>query len=358
VNLLWSRTLNARWAADRIRFAIGEGTIAWWAWEPPPPRVGIIDAFTGVELHREVCSPLNLFPTATGYLTLDLGWRGGDRVSSQLVAFICVGRQVEVSRLPAPAGSSLTGADPRSDRYVLSRNSGLGPHRAARQHAWAELRAWGEQKPLATWAPRRRVGVDWDAGCLWGVVDSINRPSELLLDAVDGSWSDRFELARPGSELRGVGSGVLRFGYRGIHLFRPGGPILTVLRPTSRPLEHVRVTDMGRTVRVLLGGRPRRFTIDLDRHVVLHAPPDALRLAGASRRKQVTQDLAWHPTRDRIALVRRWPRCAVYACDGEFLWPLPKYTRPRAWLTVPDALVAVREDDEDTAMLELWSVSS
>jgi hypothetical protein len=356
MDLVWSRALKARWAADRIRFAVGEGTIGWWAWEPPPPRVVIIDGLTGVELHREVCAPLKLFPRATGFLTLDVGWRSGDgpAVAPQLVAFMCVDGRVEVERLPVRDGTSLVGAEPRTASYVLARNNWAGPLPPTTRHAWAELWAWGEREPLATWAPRHRPGVDWDSGCIWGDIDPINRPGELVLDAIDGSFSQPLRLPPRCLGVRAVGCGVLGLGHRGIHLFRPGGAALTVLPASPRAFECFQVSDRGRTVRTVLGGKPRRFTIDLDNHLVLDAPQDALRLARAPSRTQLIQDMAWHPTLDRLALVRHWPRCAVYTSDGEFLCQLPRHTRPRAWLAGPDALLAVRQQDEQTAMLELW----
>lgn len=368
MDLTWRQTLKARRAAHKIRFAVSGDAIGWSAGEPAPPRVVILDRSTGVELHREICATTELFPTSAGFLAQDLKSRSSDQGASQLVAFACSEGRVVVRRLELPDGTSLKGADARQDRYLLSCHRRAARLRSSRKppllqdrNWWAELRAWTQREPLAIWRPRAHIGVDWDAEALWGIEswssadEPYTPPAELVLDAIDGSWRHEIALARRSSGVKAVGCGVLRLGHHGIYLFRPGQEVLTVLPASARELVHIHVVDSGRTVRTVLGGEPRRFTIDLDNHLVLRAPRDAVRLARAPRRKQMMTGLAWHPTLDLVALTRRWPRCAVYDGDGEFLWQLPDHTLPRAWLTAPDALLTIRSQDEQTATLELWS---
>jgi hypothetical protein len=131
---------------------------------------------------------------------------------------------------------------------------------------------------------------------------------------------------------------------------------LTLLPPTSRTIWNVDVTNDGRTVRLMLGRKPRRFEIDLEAGRVSRSPADALHLARA-RRHHTGTDLAWHPTLNVVALIRDWPRTVVYTADGGFLCRLPDRTRPQAWLPSTTAVLTVREADHATTLFERWDVS-
>jgi hypothetical protein len=155
--------------------------------------------------------------------------------------------------------------------------------------------------------------------------------------------------------VHAVGDGVLRTGYHGIRLFRPRGPILTVLPPTSRCLRDVSVVDGGQIVRTVLGGKLRVFRVDLDTPRVVDAPGDAAYLARA--REFLGQPLAWHPTVDLVALVRRWPRTAVWSTAEGFLCRLPDGSRPHVWLGMGSTLLTSRRDGS-AMYLELWSLLS
>jgi hypothetical protein len=209
----------------------------------------------------------------------------------------------------------------------------------------AELRSWTAHDPLAAWqwyAP----GVDWEAECAWGV-----RSGRLLvISALDGSWA-RSIPSTWAWRVHGVGAGVLRTGVHGVRIFRPRTAVVTVLPPTSRLLTDVSVAGGGEVVRTVLDGKPRSFRVDLRTARVLDAPGDAPHLARGTRR--LARPAVWHPTSDLVALIRRWPRAAVWTASGRFVCRLADGSIPRAWLGARDALLTVRSEGAAT-YLELW----
>jgi hypothetical protein len=317
-----------------------ECTIAWWAGWESGPLVHFVDAATGIPLGSEPCAALQLVPAGNGFITVDHGWRRRRRASPQLVAFDRRDQRddpISVTRQPLPGGGSLVGAAPEGDR-LLAFHSGR-----------SELRRWPELDLLDAWhwyVP----GVDWEAGCVWGVDGH-----ELQLSALDRSWARSIPYLHSWWVHR-AGDGVLRTGYHGIRLLRPRGPLLTVVPPTSRVLWHVSVTGGGRVVRAVLGDKPRRFLVDLDAARVVDAPRDAQTLARAPNRFLPTGPV-WHPDPavDAVALTRRWPRAAVWAA-GHFLCRLPDGSSPHAWLAGGTSLLTSRRDGT-TALLELWRLS-
>jgi hypothetical protein len=307
-------------------------------WESGP-LVLFVDAATGNHLHGEDCAALEVFPADNGFIVKDEGWRGRHRGSPALFAFQRRGDRVKILRQAAPGGADLqlVGAGPTGDRLVIF------------HHGQTELWRWPELDLLDTWrwyAP----GVDWAAGCVWGTLDD----RELSLSALDRSWA-RSIPGRPFvGQVRSAGGGVLRASYRGARLFRPRGPSLSVLPPTSRVLWHISVSGGGRVVRVVLGGKPRRFVVDLDAPRVLEAPADAQILARS--RYHLPAAPVWHPdpALDAVALVRRWPRTAVWHAGG-FLCRLPDGSTPHAWLAGGTALLTSRRE-HDATLLELWGI--
>lgn len=94
--------------------------------------------------------------------------------------------------------------------------------------------------------------------------------------------------------------------------------------------------------------------MDLDTPAVIEAPADARRLARG--RSDTFPPPVWHPDPavDAAALVRRWPRTAVWAA-GRFLCRLPDGSVPHAWAG-GSTLLASRRDGE-AMLLELWDVA-
>jgi hypothetical protein len=344
LDLTWSAVLKEA-EVRTIHMAISGDTVAWWSQHPARPAVlHFVDLATGVELHREPCFPSKLSPTGRGFIGLDTGWKSAGCEPARpemLVAYTRFGDRIVVERRPVPSQTRLIGVHPREDWILL--DSPRGP----------ELQSWSDQRLLAR--PRPQLGepqVDWDGGYLWGHTEN----GQLRLDALDGSWSDVIKFPTWGI-VRTVGCGVLRFGYHGLRLYRPRRSQLeplTLLPPTARWLRDVEVADDGRTVRTVLAHKPRTFEIDLDACKVLRTPGDAAHLARAP--VPTWADIAWHPTRDLVALVRRWPRCGVYSGTGRFLFWLAPYSRPRAWLASADAVLAIREGHSGAPRLELWAI--
>ena len=249
-----------------MRVAVDEErrAIAWRAEWEAGPFVHLHDAATGGELGRVVCASHEITPTAAGLVLLDQGWRVDGECPPRLLVVTRVGMAVQVLEQGVAPDTSLIGVAPDGDRMILSR-----PGRC-------ELRRRSEEGSLRTW-DWYSPGVDWEAGCVWGT-----EGREVSLEALDGSWSRRLQTARWSTPVGSVGSGILRLGYHGVRLFRPRGPLLTVLRPTSQPIWALSAGEGGRSVCAVLGWKPQRFEIDLDAGHVLAAP------AGIERAERLT----------------------------------------------------------------------
>jgi hypothetical protein len=316
-----------------------ERTIAWWGEWEPGPFVQVVDVASGRELHREVCAALNVWAAGSGFFTLDQGWRpGGRRLGIRLVAMVRDGDRVDVSSSEVAGRTSLLGVAPTGDRLALFTDGR------------SELVTWPDRRLQMAWQGYS-AGVDWDAGCVWALPSGGRR---LQLAALDGSWTHELPVARSRHTVRSVGDGVLRTGFHGVRLFRPRGPVVTVLPPTSRTLWDVSVAGGGRSVRMVLGGKVRVFRVDLDEGRVLEAPADTLHLARSPR--YLPWHPVWHPTSDLVALIRRWPRTAVWSATGGFVCRLPDGAIPHAWLA-DGARLLVSRAHGGTGHLELWSVA-
>jgi hypothetical protein len=314
-----------------------ERTIAWWGEWEPGPFVQVVDVATGRELHREICAALNVWAAGSGFFTLDQGWRrGGQRLDMRLVAMLRDGDRVDVRSSEVAESTSLLGVAPAGDRIALFAGGRT------------ELLTWPDRRVEMAWQGYS-AGVDWEAGYRW----ALSSDGRLLqLAALDGSWTRSLQVARRWYAVSSVGDGVLRAGSHGVRLFRPRGPVVTVLPPTSRTLWDVSVAGGGRSVRMVLGGKVRVFRVDLDEGRVLEAPADALHLARSPR--YLPWHPVWHPTSDLVALIRRWPRTAVWSAGSGFACRLPDGSLPHAWLPARDALLASRWDGAATH-LELWA---
>jgi hypothetical protein len=312
-------------------------TIAWWSdWESGP-MVHLVDATTGRELHRELCAATSdVHPAGTGFIAFDHGWRPGATAQRRLVALLRRDDRIDVTAHEVAPRTWMVGAGPEGDQVVLFADG------VSALHSWPDMR-------LRTTWEGYAAGVDFHAGYVWATQDN-----ELRLAALDGSWTRSMPAAR-WWRVDAVGDGVVRTGPHGIRLFRPQGPILTVLPPTSRCLWDVSVTGGGQVVRAVLGGKLRLFRIDLDTPRVIDAPDDAAYLARAP--EFTGRPLAWHPTTDLVALVRRWPRTAVWSAAEGFLCRLPDGSRPHLWLGTGRTLLTSRHDGS-TTYLERWSLLS
>jgi hypothetical protein len=319
-----------------VRVTSDGRTIAWRGdWESGP-YVHLVDTATGRELHREVSATADdLYPAGTGFIGLDHGWRPGGDVDRRLVAFVRRDDQIDVTERDVMPKGWLFGVAPAGDMVAL-----FSEGRAA-------LRSWPDLRLLDTWGGYQ-AGVDFQAGYGWATADGV-----LRLAALDGSWTRSMPVPDWSWRIQSVGDGVLRTGFRGIRLFRPQGAILTVLPPTSRCLWDVSVAGGGQIVRTILGGKVRMFRVDLDTPRVVDAPDDVAYLARAPDHPH--RPHAWHPTADLVALVRRWPRTAVWSAAEGFLCRLPDSSRPHAWLGAGNRLLTSRHDGS-ALYLEQWSI--
>jgi hypothetical protein len=338
---MWRATVEPE---SRLREVVVDRTgrsLAWRDdWEPGP-FIHVVDAATGHELHRVTCAAHELVPFYDGFLALDRGWRpdrrDDDRLASRLIHLTVGGDQTELIEHLMPPKTQLVGADPGGGRTLLYREDRT------------VLRSWPEGSELAEWVGFQ-AGVDWASGCRWS---RPRHPGPFVVSALDGSW----ERPLVGSEdtywLRRVGDGVLRLSWHGVRVLAPRGDPLTVLAPTSRVFRYLQV-DAGRTVKILLGGRPRRFTVDLDTPQVLEAPADAPHLVRSTVRPRFPP--VWHPSDDLVALGDRRGRSLVMTTTGEPVCRLPDGSRPLTWFP-GDRSLAVAAGLPHATFLERWRLS-
>jgi hypothetical protein len=320
-----------------VRVAIhGAGrTLAWSAdWESGP-FVHVIDAVTGHELHRETCATIEVHATRSGFLAMDHGWRqqgaGDERMPWRLVLLGPRGGHTDVEVRDVVPDTNLVGVEPAGDRLLLF-------HQGRNV-----LCSWVDATPLAAWDGQYSPGVDWIGGYRWG---RRQHTEPFVVSALDGSW----EWALPGSErsspLDPVGDGVARLGRHGVRLVAPRGDLLTVLTPTSRPLYRVHVGPPDGTghrwVHLVLGGRPRRFCVDLGAPRVVDGPSDAARLARVTARFGALP--VWHPTEELVALDRRRHRTMIMTTAGEPVCRLPERSVPLAWFPGDRSVLVASSD--------------
>jgi hypothetical protein len=310
-------------------------TMAWRAGWEEGPFVHLHDLATGSELGRVVCAPLEITATASGFVLLDHGWRpgAGEHLPLRVLVIAGLGDAVEVvDDIAVAPETHLTGVAPDGDRMLLFRQGRCELRRRSGSRADRVWNLWGS-------------GVDWEGGCVWGT-----GTAEVSLSALDGSWSRRLEDTSSFPNVTSVGCGVLRLGFHGIVLFRPRGPLLTLLRPTSRWIADVSVGDGGRTVRSVLGWASRRFEVDLDAGRVLRQPRDIERRARLTPR---VHSPVWHPAKDLVALRRREDRIDVMTTDGTPVTWLRSGGWPVGWLPGDDSLLITNGTSPDI-FLERW----
>jgi hypothetical protein len=338
--LVWSASIEpARPYPHAIRVTVDRAgrSLAWYAGWESGPHIHVVDTATGNEWHRVTCAATRVLAAGSGFFAVDHGWRpdrrGTDREPLRLLCLVPgAGRAGEAWLELAPA-TSLLGVEPAGDRLLLF---GEG-------HTL--LCTWPDSIELAAW-DGYETGVDWASACLW----RRRRQAEpYVISALDGSWERPVAGSERSWPLERVGDGVLRLGWHGIRLLAPHGDPLTVVAPTARSIYTLQVIGR-RTVNVVLGGRPRRFTVDLDTPRVVAAPPDAhhlVRLTTEPREPPV-----WHPTAELVALGHRRGRTLVMTTTGVPVCRLPDRSIPLAWLPQDHSLILATA----SLRLERWHV--
>jgi hypothetical protein len=103
-----------------------------------------------------------------------------------------------------------------------------------------------------------------------------------------------------------------------------------------------------RVARIVLGGKPRRFELDLEAGEVVSAPPNAQKLARSN-----AETGHWHPHADAVWRYRKDRRMELVT-PSEKLLVLPLGVWPLAWTPDGHGLVCVSHKDESERQLELW----
>lgn len=131
-----------------------------------------------------------------------------------------------------------------------------------------------------------------------------------------------------------------------LHAWPALAPI-RILDPGVDPVPSPSLASDRRVLRIVLGGKPRRFEVDLERGVVVRAPADKERLARVN-----AETGRWHPHADAVFRYRK-DRLMELVTPEERLVVLPPGTWPRAWTPDGHALVTV-SSEKGLRRLEVW----
>lgn len=204
---------------------------------------------------------------------------------------------------------------------------------------------------------RRRCGsvnaiVDWSAG-LFVAVELGGRSVEVCPIAHGNAPGVSLPLSGRVGQLASLGHGLAA-----------QSPGLTLHSLTARwrlPLVTANVelpapslAPDGRGVRVVLGGTPVRFDVDLETGQLVRAPEGVERLARAAQRHD--GQTFWHPRADVCAVMRAGSAFfELRATDGSVALGLPANTAPERWTSGGRQLLTLRGAGSlGQVWLELW----
>lgn len=191
---------------------------------------------------------------------------------------------------------------------------------------------------------RRRCGsldsiVDWGEGLL--VAPDLGGRSVEIARIVHGNApGEHLALAGRRGKLVPLGRGLAAQTFPGLtlHGLRARWSLPLVTANVSLPATSV-VAD-ARGLRVVLGGTPVRFDVDLEAGRLLARPDGLDRLLRESARND--ESALWHPHAD-LAVVRRGSAFfEVRSTDGSLARSLPANTSPQRWTDRGRALVTMR----------------
>ncbi len=117
---------------------------------------------------------------------------------------------------------------------------------------------------------------------------------------------------------------------------------------------YARPSLSGRFVRLVLGGAPVRFSIDLQSGALLEKPERVERLALSQTADDRPGEVLWHPHADLVLQRRRGGTFELRTLAGMTIFRLPQASAPQAWTKDGRALLVLRAAGEGRAWLELW----
>lgn len=122
----------------------------------------------------------------------------------------------------------------------------------------------------------------------------------------------------------------------------------------SVAIPYARPSLSGRFVRLVLGGVPVRFEVDLATGAVLSRPERVERLALSQTSEDRPGEVLWHPHADLVLQRRRGGHFELRTLEGETVMRLPQASFPHSWTRDGRGLLTLRGAGEGRSWLELW----
>lgn len=210
----------------------------------------------------------------------------------------------------------------------------------------------GGKNEILAWPTLDRVA---DMGGEWIVMDWENRiglapvPDGILVVHEDGE-EETLDAPHGGrSFFHLLAPGV--YAWTGPSLVLQAWPRMTPIQLLGEGRDELpppSIASDRRVARILLGGKPRRFEVDLEAGEVVSAPPGAQKLARSN-----AETGHWHPHADAVWRYKK-DRHTELVTPEEKLLVLPLGVWPLAWTPDGLGLVCVSHESESERRLELW----
>jgi hypothetical protein len=265
-----------------------------------------------------------------------------DRVFSDEAPIEGGARIVSVDRSGAhvvdlPPGGRFYDVDPAGERVLVLHDDAL------RIHEWPSFRVLHER-------PRAGALIDWEESVL------------LVNDAKDERWFVPLGGGEPApipSEradylFHRLARGVFAATGRGLRLYTwPGRHVIKLLPAAPESVPQPSLAADRRIVRIVLGGKPRRFEVDLERGEVVSTPPNVEKLARSN-----AETGHWHPHTDAVWRYRKDRLEELATPEHRRVLILPAGVWPRAWSPDGHTLVCVSTLDSGERNVEIWRSST
>jgi len=250
------------------------------------------------------------------------------------------GEERPATRMAPIRGASLLDASPTGDRLLLQGTQQEGVY------TWPNLETLLErpcrmEPPVVSWETQHLIvkglrGAEVVA--FPGGATSALEGRSSWQGALGGGLVARF---RPGLVVSSLGRGWTTT------LYELRGEVAI---PYARP------SLSGRFVRLVLGGEPVRFELDLETGAVLACPDRVERMALAQTSDDRPGKVLWHPRADLVFQTRRGGTFELRSTQGHVVKRLPQGAAPMAWTQDGRTLLVLRGAGEGRVWVELWRV--
>ncbi len=309
--------------SDSALVVTEDGLAGWRADLNRGGRFAVVDLERGAVLHEseEFHVAMAIFASARHVFV--------DEISPEGRATLAFSR-AGTERAPAANRIRLVDVAPGGDRFAEWNTEGT-----------LAVRAWPDQQLLHA-AEGHEPLVDWEVG-----VAFMRKAGRHLAVRFGGEPRELDFLFR-----QRLGRGVYAETGSALILHAwPGLEPIRILEPANDPVPAPSLASDRRVLRIMLGGRPRRFEVDFERGAVVRAPEDKERLSRLN-----AETGRWHPHADAVFRYRK-DRLVELVTPEERLLVLPPGTWPRAWSPDGHSLIAV-SSEKGERRLEVWTSKS